>query len=450
MAIHKLKKGINLKLKGSPEQIIIDEPAIRKVALLGEDYIGMKPTMAVKEGDEVKLGQLLFTDKKIPAIRFTAPGAGKVVEINRGEKRAFQSLVIQLEGSAEITFNLYNRGDLDSLDKDSVVNQLLESGLWTSLRTRPFGKIADPGTVPHSIFITAMDTNPFAPDMSILGHNHKDHIIDGLKILSKLTDGKLFFCKSEKDNSPDPEHPRISIEKFAGPHPAGNPGTHIHILDPVNRNKVVWYLGLQDLIAISLLFTTGRIYTNRLISAGGAELTKQALFNTRIGAAVGDVLKGILSNEHETRIISGSVFSGKTANGPTAYLGRYDQQISVLREGKEREFLGWLNPGKNLASVLNVVISKFSPLAKIDLSTSLNGGRRSIVPIGSYEKVMPFDFVMTYLLRALAVNDVEEAEKLGCLELEEEDVALCTYVCPSKVDFGPILRRNLNLIEKEG
>ena len=416
---------------------------------MGGDYVDMKPTMAVKVGDAVKLGQVLFTNKKLPAVRYTAPGSGKVVAINRGAKRVFLSLVIELEGDDEITFKAYPEAEFGSLDREKVVELLVESGLWTALRVRPFSKVADPENTPHSIFVTAMDTNPCAPLIEKTLEGNEKHFKNGLKIISRLTGGKIYLCKAPGASIPVAETASISVEEFSGPHPAGNVGTHIHFLDPVYRNKRVWYINAQDVVAVGVVFATGRLHVDRIISLGGSAVKKPRLLKTRIGASIEDLTNGELV-DGDNRVISGSVYSGNIAQGATAFLGRYHNQVFVLPEGREREMFGWLYPGLNLYSVKNIVLSKFFPNKKFDFNTSLNGDYRSIVPIGSYEKVMPLDILPTFLLRALAVDDVEEAEKLGCLELDEEDLALCTFVCPSKIDHGTALRRNLTLIEKEG
>ena len=449
MSITKIKKGLNLPINGQPVQEISEGNKVKTVAILGSDYAGMKPTMQVAVGDQVKLGQLLFTDKKMPSVRYTSPGAGKVVSINRGHKRVFLSIIIELNGNDEIIFNSYPENQLESLDREKVVSQMLESGLWTTLRSRPFSKTADPETIPHSIFVTAMDTNPLAPSVEKIIQGNEQNFVNGLKIISKLTDGKIFLCKAQGANIPTAEIDSISVQEFTGPHPAGNVGTHIHFLDPVSRKKTVWYINAQDLVAVGILFTTGKLSMERVVSLAGSGVKNPRLLRTRVGASMNDLTAGELA-DGENRIISGSVLSGHTAAEVTAFLGRFHQQVSVFEEGRKREFFGWLMPGLNAYSVKNVFLSSLVPNKKFNFNTLLHGGQRGIVPIGSYEKVMPLDILPTYLLRALAVDDVDEAEKLGCLELDEEDLALCTFVCPSKIEHGVNLRRNLTLIEKEG
>jgi Na+-transporting NADH:ubiquinone oxidoreductase subunit A len=417
-----IKRGLDLPITGQPKQEIDEARQPGTVAVVGTDYVGMKPRFAVSIGDSVKLGDLIFTDKKRPSIRYTSPGAGKVIEINRGEKRMLLSVVIALEGNDEITFNSYSEPELPSLDRRKVIELLLESGLWTSLRSRPFSKVADPEATPHALFITAMDSNPLAPSVAKIIEGKEKHFTNGLTILSRLTDGKLYLCKAPGEPVPQPQLESLSIAEFSN---------------------------AQDVVAVGMLFTSGRLNVERVISLAGPSVRNPRLIKTRIGSSVEDITKGELK-EGEHRIISGSVFSGHKANEATGFLGRYHQQISVISEGRKREFLGWLSPGADLYSVKNIMLSRLFPNRKFDFNTSTHGDHRAIVPVGAYEKVMPLDIMPTYLLRALAVDDVEEAEKLGCMELDEEDLALCTFVCQSKIDHGSELRRNLILIEKEG
>jgi Na+-transporting NADH:ubiquinone oxidoreductase subunit A len=449
MGITKIKRGLNLPINGEPNQTAAEAKTVKRVAILGRDYVGMKPTMEVQVGDNVKLGQVLFTDKKMEGVKYTSPAAGKVIEINRGEKRIFLSLVIELAGDDEVAFKSFSESEIKSIDKESVKTQLIDSGVWTTIKSRPFGKVANPNSVPHSIFVTAMDTNPLAPSVAKILEGNENNFKNGLMLLSKLTDGKLYLCKSPSENIPTADIDNLSVEEFDGPHPAGNPGTHIHFLDPVSRKKTVWHVNAQDVVAIGSLFTSGKINVNRTVAICGPSAKNPRLIKTRVGAAISELTAGEIK-DGETRVVSGSVLSGRQAAGAEAYLGRFHQQVTLLEEGRKREFLGWLSAGSNLYSVKNIVISKLFRNKKFDFNTSTNGGPRAIVPIGSYEKVMPLDIITSYFLRAIAVDDVEEAEALGVLELDEEDLALCTYVCPSKIDHGINLRRNLTLIEKEG
>ncbi|MCB0746548.1 MAG: Na(+)-translocating NADH-quinone reductase subunit A [Ignavibacteriae bacterium] len=450
MGVIKIKKGLNLPINGEPLTVIDENKKVKTVAILGNDYIGLKPTLVVAVGEKVKLGQLLFTDKKMEGVKYTSPASGTIIEINRGEKRAFLSLVIELEGDDEVTFKNYSESEIPSLKKEVIKEQLINSGLWTSLRERPMSKVANPATEPNSIFVTAIDSNPLAPDVSKILEGKEAQFKNGLRILSKLIDGKLFLCKEEGSKIPSTQLSNLVEQEFSGIHPKGLPGTHIHFLDPTTtRAKKVWYINAQDVAAIGILFSTGKINVERIITLAGPAVKNPRYIKTRIGASLKDICDGELV-EGENRIISGSVLSGRNASVEENYLGKYHQQISVLEEHSKRDFLGWVMPSSKLFSVKKVMLSSLTPNKKFNFTTALNGGERAIVPSGSYEKVMPLDILPTFLLRALAVNDIEESEKLGCYELDEEDLALCTFVCPSKIDHGINLRRNLTLIDKEG
>ncbi|MCP4754487.1 MAG: Na(+)-translocating NADH-quinone reductase subunit A [Proteobacteria bacterium] len=444
-----IKKGLNLPITGAPEQRIYDGNPVKSVAVVGGDYNGMKPTMKIAEGDHVKLGQVLFEDKKTPGVVYTSPGSGKVVAVNRGEKRVLQSVVIELEGDEEETFNSYPENELSSLKREQIVDNLVGSGLWTALRTRPYSKVPSPESTPNSIFVTAIDTNPLAANPELFLDEQRGAFANGLKIVAKLTDGKTFLCKAKGAKIPGSELNDTVTEEFDGIHPAGLPGTHIHFLDPVSGSKTVWYLNYQDVIAIGKLFTTGKLFTERVVALAGPEVKKPRLIRTRLGANIDDLVAGEV-NSKDDRVVSGSVLSGHRAKDSIAYLGRYHMQISALEEGTKREFLGWLGPGSKKFSVKNVFLSKLIPGKKFAFTTSEEGNQRAMVPIGMYEKVMPLDIQPTFLLRSLIVEDTDKAQALGCLELDEEDLGLCTFVCPGKYNYGSILRKNLIRIEKEG
>jgi Na+-transporting NADH:ubiquinone oxidoreductase subunit A len=317
----KIRKGLDLPISGAPEQVIRETKNPGQVAVLGNDYVGMKPHFSVSEGDYVKKGQPLFIDRKMPSIRFTSPASGKVIAINRGEKRKLLSVVVQVQGNDEITFNSYSEHELPSLDRKYVTGLLLTSGLWTSVRSRPFSRIADPEAVPHSIFITAMDTNPLAPSITKIIEGRGRHVINGLTVLSRLTDGKVFLCRAPGDPVPYPDIESLSVAEFSGPHPAGNAGTHIHFLDPVSRYRQVWHVSIQDVIAMGILFTAGRLNVERVISIAGPSVRSPRLIKTRVGASLRDITKGELK-DGEHRTVSGSVLSGHTARDETAFLGR--------------------------------------------------------------------------------------------------------------------------------
>ncbi|WP_210396417.1 Na(+)-translocating NADH-quinone reductase subunit A [Motiliproteus sediminis] len=442
----KINKGLDLPIAGAPRQTIVDGAEVRSVAVIGTDYVGMKPTMAVREGDRVKLGQVIFTDKKTPGVKYTAPASGVVSAINRGEKRALQSVVIEIDGDDAVEFPQTDAAALGQLSREQVVENLVESGLWTALRTRPFSKVPAPGSEPSSIFITAIDTNPLSADPAVIIAEQKDAFLQGQEILAKLVQGKLFLCKAA--GADIPAAGVSTVAEFEGVHPAGNPGTHIHFLDPVSATKTVWYIGYQDVIAIAKLFTTGRLSVERVVALGGPQVSEPTLLRTRVGANTDELVAGRVKNA-DNRVISGSVFNGAIAEGPFAFLTRYTNQISVLLEGRSRDFMGWIAPGKEKHSLLNVVTGKFSSKL-FNFTTTTNGSERAMVPVGQFEDVMPLDILPTQLLRALVVGDMDTAINLGALELDEEDIALCTYACTGKYEYGPILRDNLTQIEKEG
>lgn len=458
MSLHKNDKGLDLPISGTPEQRIDTAPQPRRVALLGDDYVGMKPTMHVREGDPVSRGQLLFEDKKTPGVRYTSPADGKVVAVNRGEKRRFLSVVIALSTAelgggtgAETSFSAYTGRSAEGLAEERVKELLVESGVWPELRARPFGRVADPETRPAAIFVTATDSHPLAPRMGPILQQWQEEFEAGLLALTRLTDGPVYVCCSPDDPVEGPEHEQLRHEQFAGPHPAGTVGWHIHTLDPVHRNKTVWYAGLQGVVAIGHLFRTGSIHVERVVSLCGPAVRDPRLIRTRLGAAVEDLTRGEIVDSGEVRQVSGSVLNGRSASGDVVgYLGRYHQQITALAEGGRRDFLGWLGAGLDKFSAVNTFVSRLAHGKRFDFTTSRQGSDRAVIPVGTFERVFPFDIPAVVLLRSLAVHDIEKSEELGCLELEEEDVALCTFVDPGKNDFGPHLREVLTTLEKEG
>lgn len=443
----KIKRGLDLPVTGAPAQRIEAGRPVRSVAVVGFDYHGMKPTMQVQVGDRVKLGQPLFSDKKTPGVVFTAPAAGVVSAIHRGDKRVLQSVVIDIQGDEQETFASYPAAQLGSLEAAQVRENLQASGLWTALRTRPYSKVPAVDATPSSIFVTAIDTHPLAADPAVIIAEQATDFENGLKVLTRLA--RVFLCKAEGVTLPGEGVAGVTTESFAGPHPAGLAGTHIHFLDPVSATKSVWTIGYQDVIAIGKLFTTGQLWTERVVALAGPVVEKPRLVRTRLGASLEDLTAGELQGSNN-RVISGSVFGGRTARGPFAFLGRYHQQVSCLREGNDREMMHYLRAGVNKHSVLNIFVSRLAGGRLFDFTTTTNGSPRAMVPVGNYEAVMPLDVLPTQLLRYLIVGDTEMAQKLGCLELDEEDLALCTYVCAGKYEYGPILRDNLARIEKEG
>lgn len=455
----KLKRGLALPVAGEPEQAIYDGPRVRTVALLGTDYHGMKPTMMVAAGDTVKVGQPLFEDKKNPGVIYTAPAAGRVAEIHRGVRRVLQSVVIEkAEAPEHHAFESY-RGCWEESDPtpEQLKALLQESGLWTAFRTRPFSKAPAIAAEPEAIFVNAMDTNPLAGDPAVVlqqndgPYQYRAWFEAGLSALVRLTralsNPKLLLVKHP--SSDIPTVPGVQVNTFEGPHPAGLVGTHIHFLHPVDQNRQVWHLNYQDVIAIGHMVQTGQLWTQRVVALAGPQVEQPRLVRTELGANLEELTAGQLK-AGENRKISGSILSGHNGQGPFAFLGRYHMQVSVLKEGRDRNLVEYIWPGAEKHSATGVFISRFLPRRLLNMTTNTNGSERAMVPVGAYERVMPLDILPTQLLRSLIVSDTEVAQALGCLELDEEDLGLCTYVCPGKYEYGPLLRDNLTEIEREG
>ena len=448
----KIKKGLNIPINGEPAEEINDSKNSRSVAVLGDDYVGMKPTMLVEEGDEVRLGQALFEDKKNPGVIFTSPAGGKIESINRGDRRALQSVVIGIAKDEEsLDFKSFSENELTKATSDEVRKQLIASGMWTSFRTRPYSKIPPIDSSPSNLFISALDTQPLSPNPENIINLKKESFYFGLLVLKRLLDCPIHISTIENSTLSLSEDNNIKVHTFAGPHPAGLVGTQMHFISPASLSNINWSIGYQDVIAIGQLFETGKINVQRIISIAGPQVNNPAYFETRLGACSDEITAGELT-QRENRIISGSVISGREAVGPYAYLGRYHNQISVVAEpnSKDREFMNWLTPGPRKFSKIPLFLSSLFPNKIFKFKALMNGSDRPIVPIGIYEEVLPFNFLPTMLLRNVVLMDTEKIQALGGLELDEEDLSLCSFVCPGKYDFGSLLRAGLTKIEIEG
>jgi Na+-transporting NADH:ubiquinone oxidoreductase subunit A len=456
MALHKIRRGLDLPITGAPQGSVEDARQVSRVAVMAADFIGLKPTMHVKVGDGVQRGQLLFEDKKTPGVRYTAIGDGKIAAIHRGERRALQSVVIELSSaerggrSADSRFKSFSGQHPNAMSREQVRGLLVESGQWVALRQRPFSRVPAPASTPAAIFVTAIDTSPLAPDPASIIEPRRGDFERGLTALGKLLDGPVYVCTAPSFAPPLPAQGDFRHEQFAGPHPAGTAGLHIHKLVPVNRKRSVWWIGYQEVLAIGRLFESGNLDVDRVISLAGPAVARPRILRTRLGASLDELTAGELV-AGDTRVIAGSALFGRAASGEIfGYLGRHQNQVTALVEGRAREFLGWLVPGLDKFSVSRDFLSKLIPGKKFAFSTTKNGSDRAIVPIGMFEQVFPFDLPPSYLMRALAARDLEHAEKLGALELDEEDLALCSYVCSGKHEYGGYLRELLTTIEKEG
>jgi len=441
----KIKKGLDIPLKGRPDERIDVANPVKKAAVLGSDYVGLKPTMLIKEGDSVKVGSPLFEDKKNPGVIVTAPIAGTVSAVNRGAKRALISVVIEAQGDEA---ELFESEDLATISADQVRELLIKSGLWVAMRTRPYGKVPTVDAVPNSIFINAMDTNPLAVDPTIVVTERAADFAMGVSVLAKLG-VPVYVCQADGAQLPDLNGNNVKVAKFAGKHPAGLSSTHVHNIDPVDGSKSVWTIGYQDVIAIGALANTGKLDTTRYVAVAGPLVNSPRVLVSNLGANISDLIEGRTA-EGKKRVISGSVLNGHIATDTSDYLGRYDNQVSVIEEHDDREFMGWIAPGLSKFSAINVFLSSIIRPKAFNITTSQYGSPRAIVPIGVFEKVMPLDILPTPLIKSLLVKDTDAAQQLGCLELVEEDLALCSFVDPGKHDFGPVLRSTLTQIEVEG
>ena len=446
----KIRRGLDIPLAGAPEQVIAREFSPHHVALVGADYVGMKPTMTVAEGDTVAQGQVIFTDKKCEGVAYTAPASGRVSAINRGARRVFQSLVIEVDDAAERrSWGAIGAADAAALSAADVKDRLIDSGEWTAIRVRPFNKVADPATSPSGLFITAIDTRPHAVDPEVVIADQQEAFELGQTVLATMVDCTVYVCVAPGSKAPVVAHAQIQSAAFDGPHPAGLAGTHVHFLQGASLNKLAWTVDYQDVIAIGRLFLDGQIYSDRIVSVSGPAAETPQIVRTRRGVDIEALVAGNQMTG-ENRLISGSVLGGRRVQAHSAYLGRFHNQVSILAEGRDRVFMGWLAAGTKKHSAMGIYLSSLFGRKPIEMTTTTNGSERAMVPVGAYERVMPLDILPTQLLRALLVGDTETAQALGCLELDEEDLALCTYVCPGKYEYGPVLRDNLARIEKEG
>ena len=448
----RIKKGLDIPIYGSPAEEIVDSKKSRSVAILGDDYVGMKPTMLVEEGDQVKLGQPLFEDKKNPGVLVTSPAGGKVEAINRGNRRVLQSIVIEVDSNEDfVQFNSYTEDDLSNATKETIREQLISSGMWTAFRTRPYSKTPNIETSPANIFISALDTQPLSPNPEHIINIQKNDFNFGISVLKRLVSCPIHLSVSNNSKLDIHEDDQLKTHIFTGPHPSGLVGTQMHFISPASLTNINWSIGYQDVIAIGKLFKTGLLSVERVISLAGPQVNEPSYIKTRLGACTDELTAGELT-QRENRIISGSVISGREAIGAYAYLGRYHNQVSVVAEAnsKDREFMNWLTPGPRKFSKIPLFLSSLFPKKIFKFKALMNGSDRPIVPIGVYEEVLPLNMLPAMLLRNVVLMDTEKIQDLGGLELDEEDLSLCSYVCPGKYDFGSLLRAGLNKIEVEG
>lgn len=442
-----LKKGFDLRLAGKAGNKLSTGYDPLFYAVKPTDFPGLVPKMEVKEGDKVSAGMPLFTDKLRPEIRFTSPVCGTVKAVNRGERRKLLEVVIEKTGDDFVNFG---QQQVSALPAEKIRELLLVSGLWPALRQRPYNIIASPASIPKSIFISGFDTAPLAPDYTFIADNASPaHFYTGLKALGKLTKGKIHLVLNGKGETPSlaKNLEGVEISRFSGPHPAGNPGVHIHHLDPLNKGEVIWVVNFQDVFTIGRLFEEGIYKNERIVALTGPEVINPHYYKLTAGASVSGILRDNLKEGH-TRVISGHVLTG-TKIPPDGYLGYYDSQVTVIPEGDYSEFFGWASPGLHKFSFYRAFVSSLFPKKSYRLDTNLHGGERAFVMTGKYEQVVPMDIYPMQLLKAILAQDLEMMENLGIYEIAEEDLALCEFICPSKTEIQSIVRQGIELMMKE-
>ncbi|MEM8984663.1 MAG: Na(+)-translocating NADH-quinone reductase subunit A [Pseudomonadota bacterium] len=447
MKEYHLHKGLDLPVAGQPVQEIDSGPHVRTVGLLGRDYLGLKPRVFVQPGDAVGAGTALFAHKDSLTAPITSPLTGRVVAVNRGYRRRLVSVVIEADTAAAEPVDF---GRCSPNDTATVAEKIAAAGLWGAFRTRPYSKVPAPGSVPAALFVTATDSEPLAADPAPIIAEAGDAFVTGLEAVAALFDGPTYLCCKGGDDIPGRDVAGVTAATFSGPHPAGLAGTHMHFLHPPTAESVVWSIGYQDIIAIGRLLQTGFVDAERVVSVAGPLVKTPRLVRTVAGTSLRDLMKGQYDEHVASRVISGSILSGYSSSDEGEnFLGRYARQVTVIEEDRQQNFLGWLRPMAHKYAVQPVLGSalKRRPFA---LTSNLNGGRRAMVPLGTFEQLMPQDYLPTQLVRALLVMDTDVAQALGALELDEEDLALLGFACPAKYEYGIALRDCLTKIEKDG
>ncbi|MDX1666922.1 MAG: Na(+)-translocating NADH-quinone reductase subunit A [Saprospiraceae bacterium] len=449
--VRKLRRGHDITLEGATEKSAPDDVEVTTYAVQPPNFIGIMPIpkVLVESGDEVKAGDPIFFDKKSPDIKYVAPVSGEIVAINRGAKRAITSIVILAD--KEIKHRKYKKFDLEKSDREELVNYLLDSGCWPLIRQRPFNVVPDPENVPRDIFISTFDTAPLAPDLNLIIEGRGEAFQRGLDVLNKLTSGKVHLGLDARSEQPPASEfiEAEGVEKhwFKGKHPAGNVGVQIHHINPISRGETVWTLGVQEVVTIGKLFLEQRFDAERVVALTGAELKEPRYVRTFMGAKLADLLKDNIKIDN-VRIISGDVLSGEKKKREH-FLNIFDDQVTVVEEGDYHELFGWLLPLKPRPSISRTFPNWLISGLTFKADTNTHGEKRAFVVTGDYERVLPMDIHVQHLMKAILINDFERMEGLGILELSEEDVALCEFVCVSKQPLQQILRKGLDTMREQ-
>ena len=444
----KIKKGIDIHLVGEAKKEVKNyEPQL--FAIKPHDFIGVVPKMHVAEGDDVKVGTVLFHDKNNESVFFTSPASGKVKAIVRGEKRVILQVIVESDGKFE-TID-FGKADPSKLSRNEIVEKLVQSGTWTMLRQRPYSTIAKTQDEPKCIAVSMFDTAPLAPDNNFIVKDQMAAIKAGVEALAKLTKGMVYLNVNSSETqqalaSLNFSAKNVTITEFQGPHPAGNVSTQLNVLSPINKGETVWYTYAQNLIAIGNLFLNGVYDSSRVVAFTGSEVKEPMYYRTRIGADMSGLYANIATEN--VRIISGNVLTGKKINGEN-FLGYYDSQVTVIPEGDHYQLFGWLAPNFKKFTSTNTMGASLCKKSKKVLDTNLNGGIRPLIMTGNFEKVFPFDIYPMQLIKACIIKDIDQMEELGIYEIDAEDFALCEVIDPSKTAIQQIVRESLEMLRKE-
>ncbi len=444
--IIKLKRGLNINLKGKPEKKITELPLTETYALKPTDYKFITPKVQAKLGERVKAGDVLFYDKYKPEIVFTSPVSGEIVNIRRGERRRILEYIVKAD--EQIDYKLFPTGNASSLTREEIIDNLIKSGLWAAIIQRPYGIIADPNQAPKAVHISTFDSAPLAPDYQFIFKDDLEDFQLGVDIMAKISNAKIFLnLDGTITDNIFANVKNVEFSSFIGKHPIGNVGVQIHHLTPIMKGETVWTVSVQDIVFIGRLFRTGKYDLTRLIALAGSEVKNPHYYRVIAGTNVYDIIKQQVTNKN-IRIISGNVLTG-TKIDKKGYLGRYDNMITVIPEGNYYEFMAWAGLGLKKFSTSWTFLSWLFPKKEWVLDTNLHGGVRPFVITGRMDKVLPMDIMPEYLLKAILANDIDRMESLGIYEIIEEDFALCEFVCVSKIEIQDIVRQGIAAMIKE-
>ena len=443
----RLSRGLNINLLGDADKVYASVKNHEIYALKPTDFHGLTPKLTVKVGDSVLAGSIIFFDKYNEKIKFCSPVSGTIQDIVRGDKRRILEVIIK--SNSEVKYVSHSLANPKDLSREQIIDHMLQKGVWPFIRQKPYDIIANPSDMPKSIFISAFKSGPLAIDNDFALYGMDELFQKGLDIISKLTNGKTHLNLDGNTNSSKvfSDAKGVELNSFSGPHPAGNVGIQIHHLDPINKGDIVWYLEPQDIIIIARLFTEGKYDVSRIISLCGSEVSKPRYYRTISGSCVANLMSDNVKRENN-RIICGDVLSGIKID-KNGYLGFYDTQITVIKEGNEQEFLGWALPGINKFSMSKSYFSWLFPTRKYNIDTNMRGEERAYVVTGQYEKVLPMDIFPQQLVKAIMIEDIDLMEKLGLYEVGPEDFALCEFVCTSKIEVQSLIRHGLDILRKE-